>query len=103
MTHEWEQLHKNKLFWIRVSFYKSPTDDSQDYLSVKHLSVEGQLEFSALLFVFRHASLDLFETKKKRNNIKSYVRRVFAVGECDEVIPEVEYCHGRRGFGGFFL
>ena len=86
-----------------MSFYKSPTDDSEDYRSVKLLSVEGQLEFSALLFVFRHASLDIFETVKKRNNIKLHVRRVFAVGECDEVTPEVEFCHWRRGFGGFFL
>jgi molecular chaperone HtpG len=96
----WERVNKHAPIWQRKhdevkqeeydEFYKAFTNDWDGPLAVKHINVEGNVEFKALLFIPKRPPFDLFAggLNKKMQNIKLYVKKVLITDESNDMMPE---------------
>ena len=69
-------------------FYKSISSDYDSHQKVKHFKAEGNLEFSSILYVPKHAPHDMFEKKLDKSNIKLYVKKVLITDNCPDLYPD---------------
>jgi molecular chaperone HtpG len=97
VTVETETLNSMKALWARPKeevseeeykeFYKHIAHAWDDPLEVIAMKAEGTFEYQALLFIPSHAPFDLFN-RDAATGIQLYVKRVFIMGDCDEIMPE---------------
>src|ERR1700752_3014001 len=97
VTIETETLNSMKALWARPKdevsdeeykeFYKHIAHAWDDPLEVIAMKAEGPFEYQALLFIPSHAPFDLF-SRDAKTGIQLYVKRVFIMGDCDQLMPE---------------
>ncbi|CAB3634063.1 MAG: molecular chaperone HtpG [Achromobacter sp.] len=67
-------------------FYKTVSHDYDDPLAWTHNRVEGRSEYTQLLYVPKHAPMDLWD-RDGRRGVKLYVKRVFIMDDADQLLP----------------
>jgi molecular chaperone HtpG len=70
-----------------ADFYRHVTHEHSDPLETLHFKTEGGSEYTALLFVPAERPFDLFDPSSKKSHVSLYVRRVFVMAECEELVP----------------
>jgi molecular chaperone HtpG len=95
-TGEWETVNKATALWTRpkkdiaddqyIQFYEQTTHDWKPPLAWTHNKVEGNTEYTQLLYIPSHAPHDLWEREQK-TGVKLYVRRVFIMDDVQQLLP----------------
>lgn len=93
-----ERINADKPLWMRapteitddeyIAFYKTLSSEWMDPIAWKHFSAEGQLEFKVLLYIPELAPMERIDNRRVPNNMKLYVKRVFIMDECEDLMPE---------------
>lgn len=68
-------------------FYKLVSHDFQEPLAWSHNRVEGNTEYTSLLYIPKHAPFDLYQLQMKNRGVKLYVKRVFIMDDAEQFIP----------------
>ncbi|MEV6770937.1 molecular chaperone HtpG [Nocardia sp. NPDC051030] len=94
---ETQTLNSQKALWTRPKsevseeeykeFYKHVSHAWDDPLEIIPMKAEGTFEYQALLFLPSHAPFDLM-TREHKRGVQLYVRRVFIMDNCEELMPE---------------
>jgi len=95
-TGEWETINKASALWTRPKkditaeqyqdFYKAISHDFENPLTWSHNRVEGNTEYTQLLFIPAKAPFDLYNRDKKAG-VKLYVKRVFIMDDAEALMP----------------
>ncbi|MDH1500218.1 molecular chaperone HtpG [Comamonas terrigena] len=96
-TGEWEAVNKASALWTRpkkditdeqyVEFYKAISHDYEAPLTWSHNRVEGNTEYTQLLYIPAKAPFDLYQ-RDKHAGIKLYVKRVFIMDDAEALMPQ---------------
>jgi molecular chaperone HtpG len=97
VTIESETINSRTALWAKpksdvsdeeyAEFYKHIAHAWDEPLEVIAMKAEGTFEYQALLFIPSHAPFDLFN-RDGHTGVQLYVKRVFIMGDCDELVPE---------------
>jgi molecular chaperone HtpG len=95
-TAEWETVNQANALWTRSKsditdeqyqeFYKHIAHDYDDPLAWTHNRVEGRSEYTQLLYIPKHAPMDMWDREGKRG-VKLYVKRVFIMDDAEQLLP----------------
>ncbi len=96
-TDEWEQVNEANALWSRTkkditpeqykAFYQQISHDYSDPLAWSHNKVEGNTEYTQLLYIPAKAPFDLYQRDSKRG-LKLYIRRVFIMDDAEALLPQ---------------
>jgi molecular chaperone HtpG len=96
VTDEWEPVNQASALWTRAKkditpeqyneFYKQIAYDHTDPLAYTHNKVEGNQEYTQLLYIPAAAPMDLWDRNTKAG-VKLYVKRVFIMDDAEALIP----------------
>jgi molecular chaperone HtpG len=96
MTGEWETVNQASALWTRAKkditpeqyqdFYKQISHDHADALAHTHNRVEGNQEYTQLLYIPSKAPMDLYN-RERQSGLKLYVKRVFIMDDAEALLP----------------